>query len=142
MSRLLRFLGILSLVSFVTADLSLLAIRDEGHVHHGQPLLELNETELLLHHSPTPPSYYTIDWDNIDATESSHRGLMIMHVLFMSLAFFVVLPAGIAMRSFKNAWYGIPIVSFYGLVALGIASSALYRKFTPNMYQGGILIRR
>ncbi|KAJ7591206.1 cytoplasmic protein [Mycena floridula] len=120
MSRLLRFLGILSLVSFVTADLSLLAIRDEGHVHHGQPLLELNETELLLHHSPTPPSYYTIDWDNIDATESSHRGLMIMHVLFMSLAFFVVLPAGIAM-------------SFYGLVALGIASSGLYRKFTPNI---------
>lgn len=65
-----------------------------GHHHNGAPLLALNETEILLYHAPTPPSYYTIDWDDTDGSETRHPSLIITHVIFMSLAFFVALPIG------------------------------------------------
>ncbi|KAH7887876.1 hypothetical protein F5I97DRAFT_1804583 [Phlebopus sp. FC_14] len=61
---------------------------------------------------------------------------MSLHVLSMMLAFFVVLPVGIAMRSVKHAWRGFTVVIFYSLCALGCAASALYRKLTPDMYEG------
>jgi hypothetical protein len=67
----------------------------DGHSHHTshtQPLVELNETEILMYHAPTPPSYYTIDWE--ENTDKRHPGLMISHAIFMSLAFFVALPMG------------------------------------------------
>ena len=64
-----------------------------SHNHHAQPLLELNETEVTLYHAPTPPSYYTIDWED-EGYQNRHGGLMIVHGLFMSLAFFVALPMG------------------------------------------------
>ena len=93
--------------------------RDGHHNHHAAPLLELNETEVMLYHAPTPPSYYTIDWED-EGYEKRHGGLMIAHGLFMSLAFFVALPmgslifftslarllntiTGIALRSVKHA---------------------------------------
>jgi len=64
-----------------------------NHNHHAAPLLELNETEVTLYHAPTPPSYYTIDWED-EGYEKRHGSLMIVHGLFMCLAFFVALPMG------------------------------------------------
>ena len=131
-----------------------LSKRDGDHHHHkGAPLLQLNETDLLTDHAPTPPSYYTIDWDDVEGHESRHGTLMILHGIFMSLAFFVSLPigwfrndfrmargsitwfwfVGIALRSVKHAAHGLATLSFYGFCALGCASSGLYRKLTPNM---------
>ncbi|KAG2013477.1 cytoplasmic protein [Coprinopsis cinerea AmutBmut pab1-1] len=111
--------------------------RDGDHGHHNphaQPILELNETEILLHHSPTPPSYYTIDWEGEgDPNETRHPGLMMGHILFMSLAFFGALPAGIVLRSLRHPAHGAAMISFYVLSALGISSSVLYCKLTPNM---------
>jgi hypothetical protein len=82
-------------------DKPLLYIRDgdehgHGHGHHGNmaPLVELNETEILLHHAPTPPSYWSIDIDEPDSGKSRHPGLMALHALFMMFAFFGALPAG------------------------------------------------
>ncbi|KAL1708522.1 hypothetical protein EV121DRAFT_254228 [Schizophyllum commune] len=103
-----------------------------GHGHHVQPMLELNETDLQLDHAPIPPSYYTIDFED-EGFENRHPGLMMSHILFMSLAFFVAYPIGIIMRSVGHAWHGVVVLSFYGLTALGCASSMLYRKLTPNM---------
>ncbi|KAF8558838.1 hypothetical protein OG21DRAFT_1432523 [Imleria badia] len=56
----------------------------------------------------------------------------------MSLAFFVALPAGIALRSAKHSYHGVAVASFYALSALGCATSSLYRKLTPDMYEGSI----
>jgi hypothetical protein len=75
-------------------DLPVNVGRRDGHNHHHHaPLLELNETEVTLYHAPTPPSYYTIDWED-EGYEKRHGGLMIAHGLLMSLAFFVALPMG------------------------------------------------
>ena len=40
---------------------------------------------------------------------------------------------GIALRSVKHAWHGFTVILFYVFVVLGLASSALYRKLTPDM---------
>lgn len=67
----------------------------DGHGHHAvAPLLELNETEVTLLHHPTPPSYYTIDWEDPEQASDRHPGLIIVHSIFMSLAFFIFLPTG------------------------------------------------
>lgn len=66
-----------------------------GHGHgHAAPLIELNETEVLLHHVPTPPSYWSIDIDDPDSGNARHPSLMLSHSLFMMMAFFGALPAG------------------------------------------------
>lgn len=71
-----------------------LALRDDTHYHHkGAPLLEINEAEVLSKHKPTPPSYYTADWEDEDR-HSRHGGLMMVHGIFMGLAFFVSWPLG------------------------------------------------
>jgi hypothetical protein len=70
--------------------------RDGGHDHHNRhdtPKLELNETEIEMYHGKTPPSYYTIDWEDADS-KSRYPGLIVAHGLFMSLAFFGALPIG------------------------------------------------
>jgi len=90
-----------------------------------------------MYHSATLPSYYTIDFE--DAGEGvRYPGLMMAHIVFMSLAFFIALPIGIAMRSVKHAGHGFAVVAFYALVAFGCASSGLYKKLTPNMYEGAV----
>lgn len=70
----------------------------DGHGHHNShtaPLLHLNETEVTVHHAPTPPSYWTVDIDEAgESHESRHPGLMMLHGLLMGLAFFVALPVG------------------------------------------------
>lgn len=67
---------------------------EEHHHHNGAPLLVLNETEVTMYHAPTPPSYYTIDWED-EGYQQRHGGLMIVHGIFMCLAFFVSLPVGV-----------------------------------------------
>lgn len=89
-------LVVLSIAAAASAAASQIVARD-GHGHHhsnAAPLLVLNETEVTMFHSPTPPSYFTIDWDDPDPQGARHPGLMIAHGLFMMLAFFVALPAG------------------------------------------------
>ncbi|KAI9001345.1 hypothetical protein BD414DRAFT_404717 [Trametes punicea] len=112
----------------------LLIPRDEhgGHNHHAQPLVELNEEHL----APTPPSYFWLDIKEPPADEKRYPGLMALHALCMSLAFFGALPIGIALRSVKHAWHGVTVILFYTLVVLGLFSSALYRKLTPDLYEG------
>lgn len=68
-----------------------LDMRDGHGHHHGAPLLELNETQVLEGHAPTPPSYWSVDVDV--GGPNTHSGLMALHVVFMCLAFFVALPA-------------------------------------------------
>ncbi|KAJ7276261.1 hypothetical protein B0H12DRAFT_11121 [Mycena haematopus] len=110
---------------------------DEHEHHHGVgPLLELNETEVTLYHQPTPPSYYTIDWEDPEKADARHPGLIITHGVFMSLAFFIFLPMGITMRSLKNPWHGVAILGFYASIVVACAASSVYRKLTPNMYPG------
>lgn len=67
-------------------------MHEHGH-GHGAPLTEINETLILQWHKPTPPSYGTHDFDDANVT-SKHPGLMGLHALFMSLAFFGALPVG------------------------------------------------
>ncbi|KAF8076243.1 hypothetical protein FPV67DRAFT_1558751 [Lyophyllum atratum] len=125
----------------VHASESLLVSRDGGHHHnsHSAPLLELNETEVTMYHTPTPPSYYTIDFEGA-GEGTRHPGFMMAHIVFMSLAFFVALPIGIAMRSVNHAGHGFAMVTFYAFCALGCASSGLYKKLTPNIKQGYMIL--
>ncbi|OSC99017.1 hypothetical protein PYCCODRAFT_1374005 [Trametes coccinea BRFM310] len=100
-----------------------------GHNHHAQPIAELNEDSY-----PTPPpSYFWLDIKEPPADQKRYPGLMGLHALCMSLAFFGALPIGIALRSVKHAWHGVTVILFYTLVVLGLFSSALYRKLTPNL---------
>ena len=84
----------------VHVPLSPLYTRDGGEHGHGHghgnaaPQVELNETDVLLDHAPTPPSYWSIDIDGHGSAETSHPGLMTLHALMMILAFFAALPAG------------------------------------------------
>jgi hypothetical protein len=64
------------------------------HNHHAEPVIELNETELLLYHAPTPPSYWSIDFQDKNPDVPRYPGLMGLHIVFMSLAFFGALPVG------------------------------------------------
>lgn len=66
---------------------------EHGHGGHGAPLTEINETLILQWHLPTPPSYGTHDFDDPDVTHK-YPGLMGLHALLMSAAFFVALPIG------------------------------------------------
>ncbi|KIY71226.1 hypothetical protein CYLTODRAFT_390831 [Cylindrobasidium torrendii FP15055 ss-10] len=113
-----------------------LSPRMDEHQHSGVVMEHWNETEQLKTHAATPPSYFTLDFDNVPETEHKHRGLMLMHAMFMGLAFFVSLPVGIAMRSVKHAWHGPVVASFYGFSMLGAAASASYTKSNPQLYEG------
>ncbi|KAJ6599205.1 cytoplasmic protein [Mycena vulgaris] len=110
--------------------------RRDGHGHHhaGAPLLELNETEVTLGHQLTPPSYYTIDWEDPEQASARHPGLIMTHAILMSLAFFIFLPMGIAMRSVKHSLHGVAVFAFYTSVVLACAASSVYKKLTPDMY--------
>lgn len=128
-------------------------MHEHGH-GHAAPLTEINETLILQWHKPTPPSYGTHDFDDKNVT-SKHPGLMGLHALFMSLAFFGALPigtfqahtrtrrflgfltfhccSGIALRSVNHAWHAVSVAAFYVFAVLGVSCSALYSKLTPNM---------
>jgi hypothetical protein len=73
-----------------------------GHGHWSEaPIVQLNETEVLLHHNLTPPSYWFIDVDDSDSGKARHPSLMVLHSFFMMLAFLGALPAG-------SSWHAIP----------------------------------
>jgi hypothetical protein len=81
---------------------------EHGHGHgHGNaaPIVQLNETDVLLHHAPTPPSYWSIDFDDPDPGNARHPSLMVLHSLFMMLAFLGALPAG-------SSWHAISSLLF------------------------------
>ncbi|TFK29345.1 cytoplasmic protein [Coprinopsis marcescibilis] len=132
----LALLNVPALASPFVSNVQLLR-RDGNHGHHNphaQPIVQLNETEVLMYHQPTPPSYYTIDWEGEgDQSQTRHPGLMVGHIVFMSMAFFGALPIGIVLRSVRHPAHGAAMISFYVLSALGLSSSMLYRKLTPNM---------
>lgn len=80
-------------------DVAPFSARDGEHGHgHGHgtgaPVVELNETDILLSHAPTPLSYWSIDIDGYRPGETRHPGLMVLHAIMMTLAFFGALPAG------------------------------------------------
>ncbi|KAJ3531171.1 hypothetical protein NMY22_g8269 [Coprinellus aureogranulatus] len=119
--------------------------RDGGHGHghngghHAQPIVELNETELAMWHSPTPVSYYTFDFEAEGAADAKrHPGFMMAHIVFMSLAFFGALPIGIILRSTRHPAHSVSMLAFYGLTALGFVTSGIYKKMTPNLYEGSV----
>ncbi|KAF7373849.1 hypothetical protein MSAN_00596800 [Mycena sanguinolenta] len=127
-----------ALAAEASHSVELLGRDGDEHIHgHGvAPLLELNETDIALRHGVTPPSYYTIDWKDSEHVEARHPGLIIIHAVFMCLAFFVFLPIGITMRSLRHAAHGVAVFGFYASFVLAIAASSVYRKLTPNMYPG------
>jgi len=84
-----------------------LAIRhDTHHLHNVTPLLEIDEFQILSQFQPTPPSYYTVDWED-EGHQSRHGSLMVLHGIFMSLAFFVSWPLGA---------FNIPSIIHFGLI--------------------------
>ncbi|KAI0053060.1 hypothetical protein FA95DRAFT_1552946 [Auriscalpium vulgare] len=106
----------------------------DGHPHgHSAPKVHINETDVQ---APTPPSYYSIDFGHHDSDDKRYPALMALHIAFMSAAFFGALPAGIALRSVKHSWHGLSMILFWVFVVLGCSASSLYRKLTPNMYEG------
>ena len=85
-------------------------VRDDSHMHHsGQPMAEINETEILKWHLPTPPSYWSIDIEDHDPNVARYPGLVTLHAVFMSLAFFVSLPAGALHFSFTCSPVHLPL---------------------------------
>ena len=66
-----------------------------GHGGHATTVVELNETEVVMTHGTTPPSYYWHDFMESSDDGNRYPGLMGLHALFMSLAFFGALPIGV-----------------------------------------------
>ena len=87
-----RFLFILSLAFAVAAQ------HDHSHSHHGEVKSKWDEEEYLKLNPPTPPSYWSEDtrmrMSSDEALPARYPWLMVLHVLFMSGAFFIALPAG------------------------------------------------
>lgn len=67
-----------------------------------------------------------------------HPGLMILHVVSFSLAYFAVLPIVLALRAAKltSLAYGISKLVFGLLVLLGWISGVWYKASTPDLYVG------
>ncbi|GJJ07633.1 hypothetical protein Clacol_001837 [Clathrus columnatus] len=81
-------------MAMTTAPPMFLSDHDHGN-HHAAPLLELNETEVLLGHAPDPLSYWSHDYELPKEQDINNwRFVMVLHVLGSSLAFFVLLPMG------------------------------------------------
>ncbi|KAG8740941.1 hypothetical protein FRC12_015835, partial [Ceratobasidium sp. 428] len=93
-----------------------------GHSHaHLQPMIELNETAILEKFGPDPLSYYAHDFQ-LQGAERSHGGLMIFHIVIMSLAFFVMLPFAIVLRSAKHKAHKPVNAIFLAMTTLGFFS--------------------
>ncbi|QRW05336.1 membrane protein [Ceratobasidium sp. AG-Ba] len=107
-----------------------------GHSHgHGQPMAELNETAILEKFGPDPLSYYAHDFQ-LEGAERKLGGLMVFHIVVMSLAFFVVLPFAIVLRSAKHKAHKPVNTVFLVMTALGFFSGTAYKKLSPDLYEG------
>ena len=78
--------------------LAVAAQHDHSHSHHGEVKSEWDEEEYLKSNPPTPPSYWSEDtrmrMNPDEDLPARYPWLMVLHILFMSGAFFVALPAG------------------------------------------------
>ncbi|BGP16383.1 hypothetical protein JCM10213_004926 [Rhodosporidiobolus nylandii] len=102
-----------------------------AHSHHqGPALLELNETQVLLHHSPDPPAYY-----EFDQTEDGKPALLWIHVSLMCLAFFFLLPLSLFLKAGGSAISILPQTGFLAASILGLFFGQAYNALTPNMYE-------
>lgn len=107
-----------------------------GHGHgHAAPMLELNETAILEKFGPDPLSYYAHDFQ-LEGAEHKLGGLMVFHIVVMSLAFFVVLPLAIVLRSAKHKAHKVVNTVFLVMTTIGFFSGAAYKKLSPNLYEG------
>ena len=99
-----RFIPILFLALAVAAQ------HDHGPSHHGEPKSEWDEEEYLRWNPPTPPSYWSEDTRMQMSPEEElparYPWLMVLHILFMSGAFFVALPAGEYFSHFVLPFHG------------------------------------
>ncbi|GAA5875917.1 hypothetical protein JCM3774_005815 [Rhodotorula dairenensis] len=104
-----------------------------GHDHHhshAPALLELNETQILLTHSPDPPSY----WD-YDQSEDGKPAVLYAHIVLMSIAFFGLLPLAIFLKAGRSSLHIIPQAAFLAVSILGLVCGQIYNGLTPNMYE-------
>ena len=108
-------------------------VRDDSHMHmhSAQPISEINETEILQWHLPTPPSYWSIDIEDRDPSIARYPALIALHALFMSLAFFVALPAGMLLPFFP------PLIHHPSVTSRN--RSSLRRAFLPWLGRGLVL---
>ncbi|KAI5480793.1 integral membrane protein [Pseudohyphozyma bogoriensis] len=99
-----------------------------SHAHSdAAPLKHLNETEILLWHSPDTPAYYQL-------TEG--RGVLIAHIVFHSLAFFVLLPLAIMLKAGESSLSLLPQAGFVLFTIFGTLFGSIYNAGTPNLYEG------
>ena len=79
--------GSASSPSLTTSVQSPASTAEHDHHHSRLPAkLEIDETEILKTHAFDPPSYY-----DLDQTEEGMKGVMVAHMVIMSMAFFVFL---------------------------------------------------
>ncbi|GAA5821413.1 hypothetical protein JCM3770_003511 [Rhodotorula araucariae] len=104
---------------------------EHSHGHsHAPPLLELNETQILLTHSPDSPSYF-----DFDQSEDGKPALLYIHIVLMSLAFFGFLPLAIFLKAGGSALSIIPQTGFLATSILGLFFGQVYNGLTPNLYE-------
>lgn len=98
--------------------------RSSGHDHghsHGPVLLELNETQILLTHSPDPPSY----WD-YDQSDEGRPAVLYAHIALMTLSFFGLLPLGAFVFAFLAFGFAKLRRSHHVAIFLKAGRSSLY----------------
>ncbi|GAA5820022.1 hypothetical protein JCM11251_005450 [Rhodosporidiobolus azoricus] len=103
---------------------------DEHHHGHGPALLVLNETQILLTHSPDPPSYY-----DFDQGEDGRPTVLYVHVFLMCVAYFGLLPLALFLKAGRSAISIVPQTAFLATSILGLIFGQAYNALTPNMYE-------
>lgn len=86
------------LLVILALALAVAAQHDHSHSHHGEVKSKWDEEEYLKGSPPTPPSYWSEDtrmrMGSDEDLPARYPWLMVLHIVFMSGAFFVALPAG------------------------------------------------
>ncbi|GAA5886020.1 hypothetical protein JCM6882_004235 [Rhodosporidiobolus microsporus] len=103
---------------------------EHDHHSHGPALLVLNETQILLTHSPDPPSYF-----DFDQSEDGKPAVLYIHVFLMCLAYFVLLPLALFLKAGRSAISIIPQTAFFATAILGLIFGQAYNALTPSMYE-------
>lgn len=76
--------------------------------------------------SASPQSYFTYP---------ALRGLMLGHIILMTIAWFFVLPIGV-MLSVARSWFALPVqLSFLGVHSVGLLIGTVYSSKTPDLYE-------
>ncbi|GAA5850460.1 hypothetical protein JCM8547_001882 [Rhodosporidiobolus lusitaniae] len=107
---------------------------EHSHSHsHGPALLELNETDIALHHAHDfdVPSY----WD-VDQTDEGRPGLLYAHIVCMLLAFFGLLPLTLFLKMGHSSLSILPQTGFLALSILGLFFGQLYKVVDGDHYEG------